>query len=266
MPRLHEEWGLRDALGRSCHVSVSLRAKARELDGCHHHAGEDEGGAKEGDGAQDLADQEEREDSGADRLEREGEAGGLGGHVGLHERLGDKAVGRADECERNDNDDLARRAGKREAAKGKCGDTREQAAEAQLPNAQSQRVDIFDKALRHNDMAGIDKGREQHDDRAGIQAGKVGAREQQHAAGDDGGADEHLALGGATQQGRVGKRRGIVKIVEEKREEVFGEEYDAFAQGLTRDINEKLWKSISLVDDGNVSTQQFFDIYHDYFG
>ena len=40
----------------------------------------------------------------------------------------------------------------------------------------------------------------------GIQAGKVGAREQQHAAGDDGGADEHLALGGATQQGRVGKR------------------------------------------------------------
>ena len=57
-----------------------------------------------------------------------------------------------------------------------------------------------------------------------------------------------------------------VKIMEEKREEVFGEEYDAFAQGLTRDINEKLWKSISLVDDGNVSTQQFFDIYHDYFG
>ena len=57
-----------------------------------------------------------------------------------------------------------------------------------------------------------------------------------------------------------------VKIVEEKREEVFGEEYDAFAQGLTRDINEKLWKSISLVDDGNVFTQQFFDIYHDYFG
>ena len=55
-------------------------------------------------------------------------------------------------------------------------------------------------------MAGIDKGREQHDDRTGIQAGKVGAREQQHAAGDDGGADEHFALGGAAQQGGVGKR------------------------------------------------------------
>lgn len=125
MPRLYEEWGLRDALGCSCHVSVSLRAKARELDGCHHDAGEDEGGAKEGDGAQDLANQEKREDGGADRLEREGKARGLGGHVGLYERLGDKAVGRADECERDDDRDLARRAGKRETAKGECGDTRE---------------------------------------------------------------------------------------------------------------------------------------------
>ena len=51
MPRLYEEWGLRDVLGRSFHVSVYLRTKARELDGCHHDAGEDEGGAKEGDGA-----------------------------------------------------------------------------------------------------------------------------------------------------------------------------------------------------------------------
>lgn len=57
-----------------------------------------------------------------------------------------------------------------------------------------------------------------------------------------------------------------VKIVEEKREEVFGEEYDAFAKGLTRDINEKLWESISLVDDEEVTTRQFFNIYHDYFG
>ena len=180
--------------------------KARELDGCHHHAGEDEGGAKEGDGAQDLADQEEREDGGADRLQREGKAGGLGGHVGLHERLGDKAVGRADECERDDHDDLVGRAGKREAAKGARGDAREQAAKAQLPNTQGQWVDFFDKALGYDNVAGIDKGRKQHNDRAGIQAGKVGTREQQHTAGDDGGADKHLALGGTTQQGGVGKR------------------------------------------------------------
>ena len=126
--------------------------------------------------------------------------------MGLHERLGDKAVSRADECERNDDHDLAGRTGKREAAKGECGDAREQAAKAQLPNAQSQRVDIFDKALRHNDVSGVDKGGEQHDERARVQASEVGAREQQHTAGDDGGADEHFALGGAAQQGGVGKR------------------------------------------------------------
>lgn len=40
----------------------------------------------------------------------------------------------------------------------------------------------------------------------GFRLVKSGAREQQHAAGDDGGADEHFALGGATQQGGVGKR------------------------------------------------------------
>lgn len=67
MPRLHKEWGLRDALGRSCHTSLSMRAKARKLDGCHHDAGEDESGAKEGDGAQDLADQEEREDGSSEK-------------------------------------------------------------------------------------------------------------------------------------------------------------------------------------------------------
>lgn len=82
MPRLYEEWGLRDVLGRSCHASLSMCAKVRKFDGCHHDTGEDEGGAKEGDGAQDLANQEERKDGGADRLEREGEASGLGGHVG----------------------------------------------------------------------------------------------------------------------------------------------------------------------------------------
>ena len=125
MTRLYEERGLRDALGRSCHTGLSMCTEARKLDGCHHDAGEDEGGAKEGDGVQDLADQEERKDGRADRLERESEAGGLGRHVGLHERLGDKAIGRADECERDDNDNLARRAGKRETAKGECGDTRE---------------------------------------------------------------------------------------------------------------------------------------------
>ena len=112
-------------LGRSGHTSVAAGAKMRKLDRCHHDAGENEGGTKEGDGAQDLANQEEREDGGANRLEREGKTGGLGGHVRLHERLRNEAVGRADECECNDDDNLVRRAGKREAAKSERGDARE---------------------------------------------------------------------------------------------------------------------------------------------
>ena len=42
MPRLYEEWGLRDLLGRSCHVGVvvSVRMKSRKLHGCHYDAGE----------------------------------------------------------------------------------------------------------------------------------------------------------------------------------------------------------------------------------
>ena len=46
MPRLYEERGLRDVLGRSCHASLSMCAEARKLDGCHHDAGEDEAAPK----------------------------------------------------------------------------------------------------------------------------------------------------------------------------------------------------------------------------
>ena len=61
---------------------------------------------------------------------------------------------------------------------------------------------LLRQSLGHDDVAGIDKGREQHDERARVQASEVGAREQQHAAGDDSSADEHFALGGAAQQGQ----------------------------------------------------------------
>lgn len=115
-------------------------------------------------GARDLADQEERKDGGADRLERRRNRWSRRAR-GAARRLGDKAVGRADEREGNDGHDLAGRTGKCETANA-CGNG-EQAAKAQLPNAQGQRIDFFDKALGHDNVAGID--REQHDDRAGIQ-------------------------------------------------------------------------------------------------
>lgn len=57
-----------------------------------------------------------------------------------------------------------------------------------------------------------------------------------------------------------------VKIVEEKKEEVFGEEYDAFAAGLTKDLNEELWDSVKLLENEQVTTQDFFEVYHRFFG
>lgn len=57
-----------------------------------------------------------------------------------------------------------------------------------------------------------------------------------------------------------------VKIVEEKKEEVFGEEYDAFAADLTKDLNEELWDSVRLSENEQVTTQDFFEVYHRYFG
>lgn len=55
-----------------------------------------------------------------------------------------------------------------------------------------------------------------------------------------------------------------IKIVEERRDEVFGREYEVFVSSLTRNINEKLWESISLTKEENVSTSSFFEIYDRY--
>lgn len=57
-----------------------------------------------------------------------------------------------------------------------------------------------------------------------------------------------------------------VKIVEKRKEEVFGQEYEAFVETLTRNINEELWKDVSLIHDENVTTMSFFEIYDKYFG
>lgn len=54
-------------------------------------------------------------------------------------------------------------------------------------------------------------------------------------------------------------------IVEERRREVFGEEYDAFVDTLVRQLNTKLWNEISLIHDEQVNTMDFFDVYGMYF-
>lgn len=56
-----------------------------------------------------------------------------------------------------------------------------------------------------------------------------------------------------------------VKIVEQRRKEVFSQEYDAFADSLTRNLNGEVWNSVALIHDENVKTTDFFKIYNAYF-
>ena len=56
-----------------------------------------------------------------------------------------------------------------------------------------------------------------------------------------------------------------VKIVEERKKEVFGQEYDTFVKSLTRNLNEELWNSVAFLNDPEVRTADFFDIYEEYF-
>lgn len=57
-----------------------------------------------------------------------------------------------------------------------------------------------------------------------------------------------------------------IKIVEKKREEVFGQQYAGFCANLTKAVNEDLWEKISLIHEEAVDTSEFFDIYQKYLG
>lgn len=57
-----------------------------------------------------------------------------------------------------------------------------------------------------------------------------------------------------------------LKIVDERRAEAFGQEYDTFVETLTRNLNEELWDNVSFIHDENVNTKDFFDVYSEYFG
>ena len=59
--------------------------------------------------------------------------------------------------------------------------------------------------------------------------------------------------------------RSKLEIVEERRREVFGEEYNAFADTLVRQLNTKLWDEVTLIHDEQVNTTSFFEIYSKYF-
>lgn len=52
-----------------------------------------------------------------------------------------------------------------------------------------------------------------------------------------------------------------LEIVEQRRREVFGQEYDAFVATLARKLNQELWDEIGFIHDENVKTVNFFDVY-----
>jgi len=56
-----------------------------------------------------------------------------------------------------------------------------------------------------------------------------------------------------------------VKIVEKQREEVFSQEYNAFLSTLTRNINAVLWEQVSFINNTEVRTKDFFDVYQRFF-
>jgi len=56
-----------------------------------------------------------------------------------------------------------------------------------------------------------------------------------------------------------------VKIVEQRKKEVFNEEYDNFLATLIRHLNTKLWDKITFIQDEQVTTKSFFDVYNKYF-
>lgn len=56
-----------------------------------------------------------------------------------------------------------------------------------------------------------------------------------------------------------------IKMVEQRRREAFGLEYDAFVETLAKNLNQPLWDEITLIHDGHVTTDNFFAVYEKYF-
>jgi foldase protein PrsA len=56
-----------------------------------------------------------------------------------------------------------------------------------------------------------------------------------------------------------------VRIVEERKREVFGKQYNDYASKLSRIFNNELWKKIKINYSETVTTTSFFDVYQKHF-
>ncbi len=57
-----------------------------------------------------------------------------------------------------------------------------------------------------------------------------------------------------------------IRIVAERREEVFGQVYNEFVGTLTKNLNDELWSGVSFIHHDEVTTKDFFDVYETFFG
>lgn len=57
-----------------------------------------------------------------------------------------------------------------------------------------------------------------------------------------------------------------VKILEKRRAEAFGQEYDLYAESVNKQLNETLWAEIALLRDSQVTTSSFFEVYETFCG
>lgn len=58
--------------------------------------------------------------------------------------------------------------------------------------------------------------------------------------------------------------RNKIKIIEKRRQEVFNDEYSKFVESLTKNMNNKLWAEISFLEEEQVTTNNFYDMYQQY--
>lgn len=56
-----------------------------------------------------------------------------------------------------------------------------------------------------------------------------------------------------------------VKIVSQRKKEVFEEEYDTFVDSLIKNLNESVWEEVTFLHNEEVDTANFMDIYYHYF-
>ena len=56
-----------------------------------------------------------------------------------------------------------------------------------------------------------------------------------------------------------------VKIVDQRKREVFGDQYDAFVATLTKEMNDRLWDSVKLIDNEDVTSSDLNEVYDKYF-